>query len=56
MVASRASTVTDYLAQLPPERRDLIAEVRKLVNQHLPEGYVETMGFGMITWQIPRSR
>jgi uncharacterized protein YdhG (YjbR/CyaY superfamily) len=56
MVAGLTSTVTGYLAQLPPERRKVIAEVRKLVKRHLPEGYVEAMGLGMITWQIPRSR
>jgi hypothetical protein len=56
MVASCASTVTDYLAQLPPARRRVIAEVRKLANQHLPECYVEAMGLDMITGQIPRSR
>jgi Domain of unknown function (DU1801) len=56
MVASNAATVAQYLAELPPERRNVMAHVRRLVNTHLPKGYVEAMGFGMICWQIPLTR
>jgi uncharacterized protein YdhG (YjbR/CyaY superfamily) len=53
MVKSEASTVHAYLAQLPPERRDVVERVRELILQHLPEGYVETMNWGMISYEIP---
>ena len=56
MVASRASTPDDYLAELPPERAALISRVRDLVNAHLPEGYVERMSWGMIGWEVPLER
>lgn len=56
MVSSKAPTVTDYLAELPPERRAVVATVRDLVNRNLPSGYVETMRWGMITWEIPLAR
>lgn len=56
MVASRVQTVAAYLAELPDERRQAIAAVLHLVNRHLPKGYVEAMGYGMITWQIPLAR
>lgn len=56
MVSSTATTVADYLAELPDDRRDVVAGVRCLVNAHLPPGYVETMGYGMIVWQIPLAR
>lgn len=56
MVASRASTVAAYLAELPPDRRALVEAARDLVNRHLPPGYVEAIGFGMINWQIPLAR
>lgn len=50
---SDATTVEGYLAELPDDRREAIAAVRDVVNAHLPEGYVEEMGFGMINWVIP---
>jgi hypothetical protein len=56
MVSSAASTVDQYLADLPPERRAVVATVRDFVNAHLPPGYEEAMAFGMIGWGIPLSR
>ncbi len=56
MVSSAASTVEAYLAELPPERREVMATVRALVNAHLPDGYEEGMNWGMISWEIPLSR
>lgn len=56
MVASAAATVDQYLADLPPERRAVVAAVRDFVNAHLPTGYVEAMAFGMIGWGVPLSR
>jgi len=53
MASSSAATVQDYLAELPPERREVISAVRSLVRKHLPKGYEEKMGWGMICWQVP---
>jgi hypothetical protein len=43
MVTSKASTVEEYLQELPPERRAVIAEVRERILENLPAGYVERM-------------
>jgi len=56
MVSSKARTVSEYLAEFPAERRAVIAAVRDLVNTNLPDGYVETMNWGMIAWEIPLAR
>ena len=56
MASSRATTVAKYLAGLPAERRATVAAVRRLVRKHLPAGYRETMGFGMICYGVPLSR
>jgi len=56
MVSSRAVTVEQYLAELPPGRREVIATVRDVINAHVPPGYVEAMNWGMICWEIPLSR
>ena len=56
MVQSKAASVSQYLAELPAERRAVVSKVRDLVNAHMPPGYKEAMAFGMIGWGIPLSR
>jgi hypothetical protein len=56
MAGSAATTVEQYLLELPPERRAVVARVRDVVRAHMPAGYVESMGWGMICWSIPLSR
>lgn len=53
MASSSATSVEQYLAELPEERADVVAHVRDLVNASLPDGYVEGMAYGMITWAVP---
>jgi hypothetical protein len=53
MVSSSAKTVNDYLKSLPPERAKIIQAVRKVIVDNLPKGYVETMNWGMISYEIP---
>ena len=53
MVKSSATTVKQYLAELPADRRASIERVRDVVRDNLPEGYREMMGWGMISWGIP---
>ena len=50
---SNASTVAEYRAGLPEERREAIEVVRQVILQNLPEGYEEAMDWGMITYQVP---
>ena len=50
---SKATTVEDYLAELPDDRRQAIEAVRKLVLANLPDGYVEAMNWGMISYEVP---
>ena len=56
MTASSATTVPEYLAELPAERRAVVTRVRDVVREHLPSGYEESMDWGMICWSIPLSR
>ena len=53
MVSSNAHTVDQYLAELPDDRRADVEIVRDMVLENLPEGYVETMRWGMITYEVP---
>lgn len=56
MVTSRAETVDEYLAELPDDRRDAIAEVRNVILENLPDGFVEAMNWGMISYEVPLDR
>ena len=53
MVQSKAATVDEYLDELSPEKRDVVSRVREVVLENLPEGYVESMNWGMISYEIP---
>jgi len=53
MASSTATTVEEYLAELPQERAAIVSHVRDLVNVSLPQGYSEGMLYGMITWSVP---
>ena len=53
MTASAAATVEQYLAELPPDRRSVLAKVRDVIRRHLPKGYREEMGWGMISYTLP---
>ena len=53
---SEATTVEEYLAELPEDRRATVEQVRELVRGALPKGYREGMNWGMIAWEIPLER
>ena len=56
MVSSKAPTPEAYLAELPPERAEFVSRLRNLINANLPDGYVERMSWGMISWEVPVER
>lgn len=50
---SIATNPEDYLKSLPEDRRHALSEVRKIILKNLPKGYVETMNWGMICYEVP---
>ena len=50
---SDATTVEEYLASLPQDRREALSAVRSAILDRLPAGYEEEMRWGMITYEIP---
>jgi hypothetical protein len=56
MARSTASTVGEYLAGLPEDRRAVVLAVRNHVLRHLPAGYEETMNWGAISYEVPLER
>lgn len=56
MNSSKAKTVAEYLNELSPERRRVIEETRAMILKNLPEGYMERMNWGMISYEVPLDR
>ncbi len=56
MVTSRASTPEEYLADLPADRGTIVHAVRSTIVEHLPDGFEETMTFGMLGYVVPLDR
>ncbi|MFN7020526.1 MAG: DUF1801 domain-containing protein [Phycisphaerales bacterium] len=52
---SRATTVAQYLASLPEDRRAAVSAVRKVILANLDKGYAEGMQYGMIGFFVPHS-
>ena len=50
---SNASTVEEYLDDLSEDRRTALSTVRDVINEHLPDGYVDTVDWGVIAWNVP---
>jgi uncharacterized protein YdhG (YjbR/CyaY superfamily) len=56
MASSKAATVEAYLQELPEDRREVVSTVRDVILRNLPDGYTETMAWGMISYGIPLDR
>jgi uncharacterized protein YdhG (YjbR/CyaY superfamily) len=52
---STATNVEAYLEELPEDRKDAINKLRKEIKKHLPKGFSETIGYGMIGYVVPHS-
>ena len=50
---SNAKTVKEYISSLPSERLQAIEAVRKVILDNLPSGYIESLNWGMISYEIP---
>jgi len=51
----QADSPEQYVEQLPDDRKAAITELRKVILQNLPDGFVETINYGMIGYVIPHS-
>lgn len=55
MATSKPTTVAEYLASLPDDRRTAIEAVRKTILANLDKGYAEGIQYGMIGYFVPHS-
>jgi hypothetical protein len=52
---AKPTTVDQYLAALPPDRRAALSTVRKVIQDHIDPAYTEGVQYGMIGWAVPHS-
>lgn len=52
---SKATTVDQYLAELPVDRRRALQALREVILKNIDKGYVECMGYGMMGYAVPHS-
>jgi hypothetical protein len=53
MPRTTAATVDEYLQTLPEERRAVVAAMRTLIRENIPDGYREAIAAGLITYSVP---
>lgn len=52
---SQAKTPEEYQNSLPDDRKNVIKKLREVIKSNLPEGFEETMSYGMIGYVVPHS-
>lgn len=50
-----ANNPDEYIEKLPEDRQKAIAKIRKILLDKLPDGFQETMSYGMIGYVVPHS-
>jgi hypothetical protein len=48
-------TPDNYINNIPDERKEAFTKLRKVILDNLPEGFEETMSYGMIGYVVPHS-
>jgi hypothetical protein len=54
-MTSTSETPDQYINLLTEDRKEAIGKLRKVILDNLPEGFVETMAYGMIAYVVPHS-
>lgn len=50
-----ANSPEEYIASIPEDRKKPVSELRQVINENLPEGFEETMSYGMIGYVVPHT-
>ena len=53
---SKAKTPSEYIEQLPEDRKEVMSKLRKTILDNLPEGFKEEMSYGMLGYVVPHSK
>lgn len=47
--------IDKIISNLPEDRKEVIQKLRKIINEHIPKGFEETISYGMLSWVVPKS-
>lgn len=50
-----ANSPEEYISQIPHDRQTVMRELRKTILKNLPNGFEETLSYGMIGYVVPHS-
>jgi len=51
----KATTVDEYIGQLPEDRKEAMTKIRGIILENLPEGFSEQLNYGMPGYVVPHS-
>lgn len=49
------NSIDEYFELLPEGRRNAVKELYEVIVNHIPKGFVDTIGYGMISFVVPHS-
>ncbi|HZY25251.1 MAG TPA: DUF1801 domain-containing protein [Bacteroidales bacterium] len=49
------NTPEEYINQIPDNRKEALKALRKIILENIPEGFAETINYGMIGYVVPHS-
>ena len=52
---SKAPTVSDYLKEIDPSKKEALSTLRETILKNIPKGFEETMAYGMIGYVVPHN-
>lgn len=50
-----AKSIEEYLSKVPDNRKEAFIKLREVIKENIPEGFKETMSYGMIGYVVPHS-
>lgn len=54
-MTSKASTPEEYMNELPEDRKSIVGKLRQTILDNLPKDFEEGMGYGMLSYHVPKS-
>ncbi|SCY12352.1 protein of unknown function (DU1801) [Nonlabens sp. Hel1_33_55] len=55
-MTSKATSPEEYIKELTEDRKTPMERLRNVILSNLPNGYEETMSYGMIAYQVPLAK
>ncbi|MBK0368460.1 DUF1801 domain-containing protein [Flavobacterium agrisoli] len=48
-----ATSVSEYIAQIPEDKKESVIQLRKVILDYIPKGFKEELSYGMIGYVVP---